>query len=809
MRRLNGLLMRLFKAKRVLLGLGLFLIGAVTAYGQQDIWQGPLNGSWFTGSDWSLGAPPTASESAIINSGAIVQVPSGNAVTASLIVAGTLDMSGGALTVNGAFTIDKGASVVFTNGVIFTNAFQDNGTIAVDNPVGGVFGANVSGSGGLVVNIQQTLSVSAQCTYFGQTFVNTGTLQAASTTAFSPNSAFVVSSTLDLNGFNNTIGSLSGNGVVTNGLGETGIRTATTGAILTVSNDNTNSTFSGILEDGTGLLGLTKIGTGVLTLTGRNTYTGGTIIDGGVLQLGDGGKTGSIVGNVVDNATLVFDRSGIYTFGGVISGTGAVQQIATGTLVLTGNNNYTGGTTISGDILQLGVGGTTGTITGNVANNGTLLINLSDTFTLGGVISGTGSVQQFSVGTTVLTGNNTYTGGTTISKGTLQLGNGGTSGTITGNVMNNGTLVFDLSDIYVFSGVITGKGAVQQIGTGTTVLTANNTYSSGTTISAGTLMLGNGGTSGTVAGNVTDNGTLAFDHSDVLTFAGLISGTGAVQQIGTGATVLTANNTYSGETTISAGTLQLGNGGTTGNIFGNITDNGILAFDRSNELAFLGVISGTGTVQQIGTGTTVLTADNTYSGGTIIKAGTLQLGDDEITGSITGNVLDDGTLAFDRSDILTIVGVIGGTGVVRQIGVGTTVLTGNNTYSGRTTITAGTLQLGSGGTTGSIIGNVTDNGALAFDRSNLFAFGGQIGGTGLSNKLVPARRFSPQTIPTPAELRLVREHSNWVMAERRQHYRQHHRQCNPRPRPQRYVHLCGDNQSGPARSNRSEPAQSF
>ncbi len=147
------------------------------------------------------------------------------------------------------------------------------------------------------------------------------------------------------------------------------------------------------------------------------------------------------------------------------------------------------------------------------------------------------------------------------------------------------------------------------------MLTGDNTYAGGTTISAGTLQLGNGGNTGSIVGNVTDNGTLAFDRSDVVTFPGVISGTGALSQIGTGTTVLTADNTYTGGTTISAGTLQLGNGGTTGSIVGNVTDNGTLAFDRSDVVTFPGVISGTGAVSQIGPGTTILTADNTYSGG--------------------------------------------------------------------------------------------------------------------------------------------------------------------------------------------------
>src|ERR1700746_2693507 len=100
--------------------------------------------------------------------------------------------------------------------------------------------------------------------------------------------------------------------------------------------------------------------------------------------------------------------------------------------------------------------------------------------------------------------------------------------------------------------------------------------------------------------------------------------------------VLTGNNTYSGGTIINAGTLQLGNGGTTGSIVGNVIDNGVLIFDRRNVLRFGVGITGTGSVQQNGTGTTVLLADNTYTGGTSISAGTLQLGNGGTTGSNIG-----------------------------------------------------------------------------------------------------------------------------------------------------------------------------
>ncbi len=566
-------------------------------------------------------------------------------------------------------------------------------------------------------------------------------------------------------------------------------------------------------------------GAGRLILTGANTYTGGTTINAGTLQLGNGGTTGSIIGNVADNGTLAFDRSDVVTFPGVVFGTGALTQAGTGSTILTGNSTYSGGTTIAAGTLQLGNGGTSGSITGNVADSGALVFDRSDAVTFAGVISGTGTVTKLASNTTTLTGNSTYTGNTTISAGTLQLGDGGTSGSIVGNITDNAALAINRSDTVTLPGTISGSGTLTQAGTGTTILTATNTYSGGTTISVGTLQLGNGGTTGSIFGNVADSGNLAFNRSDVVTFPGIVSGSGTLTQAGTGTTILTAANTYAGSTAINAGTLQLGNGGTTGSILGNVADNGTLAFDRSDTIIFPGVISGSGTVAQIGPGTTTLNAansyaggttfaagtlvagnnsalgsgaltvqpnavgpttldntattslanavilspsanlimagsnaltltgaisgagsltkdgssllilasDNTYAGGTTINSGTLQIGNGGATGTVgSGPVLDDGALVFNRSGTVLVPGAISGTGTLTQNGVagGTLILTGNNTYAGGTTIAAGTLQLGNGGTTGSIIGNVADNGTLAFDRSDTVTFTGVISGGG-------------------------------------------------------------------------------
>src|SRR5690606_23555287 len=239
--------------------------------------------------------------------------------------------------------------------------------------------------------------------------------------------------------------------------------------------------------------------------------------------------------------------------------------------------------------------------------SGTLQFNRSDAVGFAGVIGGARKLAEAGTGATTLTGTNTYSGGTTISAGTLAIGNGGTTGSITGDVTNNGALQFNRSDAVGFAGAISGTGSVTQAGSGTTTLTGANTYSGGTTISAGTLSIGDGGTAGSITGDVTNNGTLQFNRSDAVGFAGVIGGTGSLTQAGSGATTLTGTNTYSGGTTISAGTLAIGDGGTAGSITGDVTNNGTLQFNRSDAVGFAGVIGGTGSLTQAGSGATTLT----------------------------------------------------------------------------------------------------------------------------------------------------------------------------------------------------------
>ena len=646
--------------------------------------------------------------SAISGSGTFQHAGSGTVI----LTADNTYSGGTSITGNGTLMLGNGTA---TGSIVGNVAIGGSGVLNFNRSATLTYAGIISGTGSVQQTGSGAITLSGANTYSGTTTVGAASiLRAGAANTFSANSTVIDSGTLDLNNFNQTIAGLSGNGLVT-----LGSATLTTGG----------GAFGGVIS-GTG--GVTVSGATPLVFGADNTYTGlTTVSSGATLQLGTGGATGSIASTAVtDNGTLIVDRSNSVTLAGDISGTGQLQQTGTGTTILTGTDTYGGGTTISAGTLQIGNGGAAGSIAGNVTDNGSLAFDRSDAVTFAGVISGSGSVQQIGTGTTTLTGTDTYGGGTTISAGTLQIGGGGTAGSITGNVTDNGALVFNRSDSVTFAGTISGSGSVMQAGTGTTTLTGTDTYNGGTTISAGTLQIGSGGTAGAIAGNVTDNGALIFNRSDSVTFAGTISGSGSVTQAGSGTTILTADNTYGGGTTISAGTLQLGNGGASGLIGGNVADNGTLSFDRSDAIVFAGIISGSGAVKQIGTGTTTLTATNTYSGTTTISAGTLQIGNGGATGSVAGAIVDNAALILNRSDNLTFANLVSGSGTFTKAGTNAVILTANNTYSGLTTISGGSLQLGNGGATGLVAGAIVDNGTLIADRSDTVTLGSVISGTG-------------------------------------------------------------------------------
>jgi autotransporter-associated beta strand protein len=574
------------------------------------------------------------------------------------------------------------------------------GVATIDNVLAGSVGLTKTGSG--------RLALSSVNTYSGGTTISDGALQLQ-------------------NG-----GNISGN--------------VTNNAALRFAN-TAETPFAGNIT-GTGEVNLLSIGT--VTLTGAASHTGGTSIGSlATLQIGAGGTVGSLSGDVENNGVLRFNRSDVLTYAGNTTGAGQLQKQGAGSLRITGTLGHTGGTTVSGGTLQIGVAGTTGSISGDITNNSFVAFNRSDNLTYGGVISGTGILSHSGNSVLTLTGNHTYSGETRTDAGsTLSLGNGGTTGEIVttagspATIVTNGVVRFNRSDSLTFFGSSAGTGSIEKQGTGTLNLIGNYAHTGGTTISSGIVTLGTGATTGTLAGNVTNNALFIFQNSTATTYAGTLTGTGTVSQNGSTLVTITGALNHTGPTNVGgSGGLAIGNGGTAGSISANINVSSFVRFNRSDILTYAGNTTGSGQLQKQGAGSLRITGSLGHTGGTTVSGGTLQIGVAGTTGSISGNITNNAFVAFNRSDNLTYGGVISGTGILSHSGNSVLTLTGNHTYTGETRTDAGsTLSLGNGGTTGGILATAADpativtNGVVRFNRSDSLTFFGSSAGTGSIEK---------------------------------------------------------------------------
>ncbi|HEB3327877.1 TPA: autotransporter-associated beta strand repeat-containing protein, partial [Salmonella enterica subsp. enterica serovar Worthington] len=295
------------------------------------------------------------------------------------------------------------------------------------------------------------------------------------------------------------------------------------------------------------------------------------------------------------------------------------------TLTLSGTNSYTGGTTISGGTLVANNVEALGT--GDVTNNATLELNTGGDFT--NAISGSGQVVKSGDKTLTLSGANSYTGGTTISGGTLVANDVNALGT--GDVTDNATLA--LNAVGDFNNAIGGSGKVEKSGDDTLTLSGSNTYTGGTLINGGTLVASNVEALGT--GDVTDDATLELNTGG--DFDNAISGSGQVVKSGDETLTLSGSNTYTGGTLISSGTLVANDVNALGT--GDVTDNAVLELNTGGD--FINSIGGTGRVEKSGDETLTLSGSNTYTGGTTINDGTLVATSVDALGS--GDVTDNAT----------------------------------------------------------------------------------------------------------------------------------------------------------------------
>ena len=602
------------------------------------------------------------------------------------------------LTTNAGFGLNAGASFGLDD--VGTNySFTNN------------LGDSVNGSLGLTVLGNGTVTLLGRSTYTGPTVLSTGTLLFGTGGALSPNSAITDNDTLGFIGTNN----------------------------LTQGTD-----FAAI--SGTGIM--IQNGTGTTTLANSNSYAGGTTVQTGTLQVTTNGVINHAYGDLdiatTASAAFLLNGGSVYNNGGIVgyaanyTGTATVNggswnnasfllvgELGTGSLSVNGGTVSNATATIADQIGSSGLAAVNG---GSWNNSGDLIVGNAGngTLTIGGSGTVTGSTNGL-LGAAVLgnqtgsAGTVTMSGGSWINSGDLIVGNNGTGAlTITSGTLSNG-----YNNIGAAIGYLTGS-------------TGSVTMSGGTWINDGYLLVGSSGTgsmamsggimssyggsigdsagstgSMTVSGGIWSNNELYVGYSGTGTLT--ISGTGTVS-VGGGAGPVTIASQAG-----SVGTLNFGtNGGSAGTLsagtiaFGSGA--GVINFNQTNATTLSGSISGNGTVNQLGTGTTTLTGNNSYTGTTTISAGTLQIGNGGASGTLgTTNVIDNGTLALNRSDVVTLGNTISGTGAFIQKGTGTTTLTGNNSYTGTTTISAGTLKLGAGASLASTninLGTMASQGTL-------------------------------------------------------------------------------------------------
>lgn len=430
--------------------------------------------------------------------------------------------------------------------------------------------------------------------------------------------------------------------------------------------------------------GLIKSGAGALTMGGASAnYTGGFQLSGGTLWV-------SASSNLTNPAQPGPFGTGSLTIDG---GTKLASSLTTTNGNRTFDNPvlFTGGTVTLGDTTNNGILSFTSVNNtgGTSAFQADTVLNVLSTVTLNRSMSGSGSLTKTGAGTLNINQPATYTGGTILREGSIQLGadNLPTTGTVTfdggtlrvGNTgftasahpttvtANGGTFSVASALAVTWSGDITGGGGLTKIGTGFVTLAGNNSYSGGTTISEGTvrgsigtgnLAIAVGGTYGLLGadrstaaisggGNITlGEHTLTTDTSTSSAFDGVIAGTGGLTKAGTGTLTLSGANTYSGTTTVSGGVLN----GSVGS--GDLSVSAGAAYELGGAARSVAALSG---------------------------AGNVVLGTHTLTTSSTTNS--------------TFSGVISGDAGLTKEGTGTLTLSGNNTYTGLTAVNAGAVAV--------------------------------------------------------------------------------------------------------------------
>ncbi|HAU5664176.1 TPA: autotransporter outer membrane beta-barrel domain-containing protein [Citrobacter freundii] len=537
-----------------------------------------------------------------------------------------------------------------------------------------------------------------------------------------------------------SIGSLSGAGNVELGNKE-----------LSLGNLHLDDTISGIISGNDG--SLVKIGDGTLTLTGDNTYTGTTDVNEGVLLVNGNQsaatgqvtvKSGATLGGngIIGGAVDVLDDAHI-TAGAAIN---SVGKLTTGSLTLSDNAQldyqfgqaYTPGGAfndlidVNGDLtldgklnIETSPGGSFDVGVYRVINyTGTLTNNVMD------IANAPEAADSLYVQTSVKNQVNL------VNHAGLTLrfwdGTGGENGELKNNgVINGGDGIWQSSqgnDNWT-TDESTPEGALNapftdaafavfqgEAGNVTVDNSKGDVIISGAQFATDGYRVGGEAITTDTANTLIRVGDGTVDGASyTATIDSVIRGTGGLNKGDLGTLILTGDNTYSGGTTITSGTLQVAGDTNLGAADTGITFNGGTlkygeAFDTArqvtlesgggtfdtngHDVSLLTEVEGNGQLTKTGKGSLTLTLDNTYTGGTTIEQGVLQLGNGGDIGSIQGDVVDNGVLNVNRGDTLALTGNISGKGQLHQTGSGITELQGENSYSGATLIANGVLQAG-------------------------------------------------------------------------------------------------------------------